>query len=262
MRSCPTLNNNITNNFKTKLTMTEDALNATDHDDDSKRIVSSYNYDLPDQEQDDDDVFKWEDQDDASNAIDDVFKWEDQDDASNAINQDGDNNGRDMGNASFVSPDILTAVDACTRLFEGWEDEMNTSYDGCCNIISNIAPSYLNAINGLITYINEDYAIYFNEWDNDLPNQANNSNGHSYLPDMLLMAFQNIKDILDDVTRYMNQELMNEEEIKPIRNRERRRRAEYEKLYQWKAERQRTTMMSRGIKLKVGISTLLFSVTH
>ena len=30
----------------------EDAPNATDHDDDSKRIASSYSYDLPNQEQD------------------------------------------------------------------------------------------------------------------------------------------------------------------------------------------------------------------
>jgi hypothetical protein len=43
MRICPTLNNNIiTNNYKTEITMTEDAPNATDHDDDSKRIASSY----------------------------------------------------------------------------------------------------------------------------------------------------------------------------------------------------------------------------
>jgi hypothetical protein len=51
MRICPTLNNNIiTNNYKTELTMTEDAPYATDHDDDSKRIASSYCYDLPNQE--------------------------------------------------------------------------------------------------------------------------------------------------------------------------------------------------------------------
>jgi hypothetical protein len=61
MRSCPTLNNNITNNYKTELTMKEDAPNATDHDDDSKRIASSYSYDLPNQEpnqedKDDDDI--------------------------------------------------------------------------------------------------------------------------------------------------------------------------------------------------------------
>jgi hypothetical protein len=102
MRSCPTLNNNITtNNYKTELTMTEDAPNATDHDDDSKRIASSYNYDLPNQEQDDDDVFKWEEQDDTSNAIGDVFKWED-----NTIKQDD----YDMDDVSFESPIILNAT--------------------------------------------------------------------------------------------------------------------------------------------------------
>ncbi|OEU12140.1 chitinase-like protein [Fragilariopsis cylindrus CCMP1102] len=47
MRYCPTLNNNITNNYKT---MMEEAPNATDHDDDSKRRASCYSYDLPNQE--------------------------------------------------------------------------------------------------------------------------------------------------------------------------------------------------------------------
>jgi hypothetical protein len=115
MRFCPTLNNNITNNYKTELTMTEDAPNATDHDDDSKRIASSYNYDLPNQEQDDDDVFKWEDQDDAPNAIDDVFKWEDHDDAPNAFNHYDDD-----GNVSFVPPMLLDVFDEVARRIEWW----------------------------------------------------------------------------------------------------------------------------------------------
>jgi hypothetical protein len=56
MRICPTLNNNIiTNNYKTELSMTVDAPNATDHDDDGKRIASSNSYDLPNQEDNDND---------------------------------------------------------------------------------------------------------------------------------------------------------------------------------------------------------------
>jgi hypothetical protein len=54
MRSCPTLNNNITDNYRIELTMTEVAPYATDHDDDSKRIASSYSYDLPSQDNEDD----------------------------------------------------------------------------------------------------------------------------------------------------------------------------------------------------------------
>jgi hypothetical protein len=53
MRSCLTLNNNITNTNRTELTMTEVAPYATDHDDDSKRIASSYSYDLPNQDNED-----------------------------------------------------------------------------------------------------------------------------------------------------------------------------------------------------------------
>jgi hypothetical protein len=65
MISCPTLNNKITNNYRTEVTITEDAPNATDHDDDSKRIASSYSYDLPNQEpnQDDDDIDNYDDGD-------------------------------------------------------------------------------------------------------------------------------------------------------------------------------------------------------
>jgi hypothetical protein len=57
MRICPTLNNIIiTNIYTTELTMTEDAPNATDHDEDGKRKASSHSYDLPNQEDDDNDV--------------------------------------------------------------------------------------------------------------------------------------------------------------------------------------------------------------
>jgi hypothetical protein len=186
MRSCPTLNNNITtNNYKTELTMTEDAPNATDHDDDSKRIASSYNYDLPNQEQDDDDVFKWEEQDDTSNAIGDVFKWED-----NTIKQDD----YDMDDVSFESPIILNAIKELTRNIDGWEHDL---------------PGHDN---------NDSFLIY-----------------DSFLPPGLLNLFERIENILDEWSIVMNEELMNEEEIKPIRNRVRRRREEYETMYYLKA---------------------------
>jgi hypothetical protein len=106
--------------------------------------------------------------------------------------------------------------------------------------------------------------MYFDGWEDDLSNQTNNGNDDSFLPFGLLMAFEMIENILDEVTRYMNQEFMNEEEIKPLRNRERRRRAECEKLYQWKGESQRTTTLinkteialsAKAIKSNVGIST-------
>jgi hypothetical protein len=121
--------------------MTEVAPYATDHDDDSKRIASSYSYDLPNQEPNQED--------------------------------------KDDDDISFVPPDILTAVDALTMFFNEWEDEMNTNFDDCYNI-SIIAPSSLNFINGLITYINEDLTMYFNEWEEDLPDQANSGNKIEY----------------------------------------------------------------------------------
>jgi hypothetical protein len=107
MRICPTLNNNIiTNIYKTELSMTEDAPNATNHDDDGKRIASSHSYDLPNQEDDDNDVTMTED---APYTTD----YDDKDD-----------NDEDV---SFVPPDILTAVDAfehaCTRIFEEWDED-------------------------------------------------------------------------------------------------------------------------------------------
>jgi hypothetical protein len=61
--------------------MTEDAPNATDHDEDGKRIASSHSYDLPNQEDDDNDVIDrltrsiedWEDKhDDANQGEDEV----------------------------------------------------------------------------------------------------------------------------------------------------------------------------------------------
>jgi hypothetical protein len=75
MRSCHTLNDNITNIYKTEPIMTEDAPNATDHDEDGKRIASSHSYDLPNQEDDDNDVIdgltrsmkEWEDKHEDAN---------------------------------------------------------------------------------------------------------------------------------------------------------------------------------------------------
>ena len=120
MRSCPTLNNNITtNNYKT---MMEEAPNATNHDDASKRRASSYSYDLPNQEP----------------------------------NQDGD--------VSLVPPDILTITDIINQDNEDGNSVITA-------FISEIAPSYLNTINKMITYINEDYTMYFNKWEDDLPEQ-------------------------------------------------------------------------------------------
>jgi hypothetical protein len=165
--------------------MTEVAPYATDHDDDSRRTASSSCYDLPNQDNKDDNS-------------------------------------------------IITAF------------------------ISEIAPSYLNTINKMITYINEDYTMYFNEWEDDLPE----CNDETFLPDGLRMAFGIIENILDEVTRYMNQEFMNEKEIKPLKDRERRRREKCERIYQQKTESQRTTslinntaLLTKTIKANVDIPT-------
>jgi hypothetical protein len=135
MRSCPTLGNNITNIYKTELTMTEVAPYATDHDDDSKRIVSSYSYDLLNQDKEDDDSITM------------IFKnWEED---HGEDDDDDQEPNQDDNNVSFVPPDILTAVDALTMFFNEWEDEMTTNFDDCYNI-SVKAPSHLNFTNGLI----------------------------------------------------------------------------------------------------------------
>ena len=75
VRFCPTFNNNTTNIYKTELTMMEDAPYASDHDDDGKRRASSYSYDLPNQE----------------------------------LNQDDNND-----NISFIPPSLLNAINELT----------------------------------------------------------------------------------------------------------------------------------------------------
>ncbi|OEU13213.1 hypothetical protein FRACYDRAFT_241548 [Fragilariopsis cylindrus CCMP1102] len=85
--------------------MMEDAPNATDHDDDSKRIASSYSYDLPNQEQDD-----------VDDVIDDITRrinaWEDQ------------TRTDDYYNTSLVPPILLNIIDEVTRSIDGWKDDL------------------------------------------------------------------------------------------------------------------------------------------
>jgi hypothetical protein len=196
MRISHTLNNNITNNYKTELTMTEDAPNATDHDDDSQRIASSYSYDLPNQEpnQNDDDV-------------------------------------------SFVPPNLEyqvqrnTNFDKFTRFVKEWEDRMmpassswplsntNTNTNKANTNVSFVPSSILNAVHEVTRFI-----------EDDLTNQLHKCSEDSCLPPGLLTPFDRIENILDELTMFMK-----EDEIKPIRMRERRRRNECEKLYYLKA---------------------------
>jgi hypothetical protein len=148
--------------------MTEDAPNATDHDEDGKRKASSHSYDLPNQEEDDNDLT--------------MMDHEDKD--------DGDDDDDDV---SFVPPFLLDVINELGRsIFTRCIDKCEDNLPDC---------------------------------DND----------DSFLPPGLLTLFERIENILDEWTIVMNEEFMNEDEIKLIRDRERRRRVGYEKHYYLRA---------------------------
>jgi hypothetical protein len=147
--------------------MTEDAPNATDHDDDGKRIASRNSYDLPNQEDDDNDVTMTED-------------------ALYATDHDDKDDDNDV---SFVPSFLLNVINELGRSI------LTRSINGC---------------------------------EDNLPDHDNDD---SFLPPGLLTLFERIENILDEWTIVMNEEFMNEDAMKPIRDRERKRRVGYEKHY-------------------------------
>jgi hypothetical protein len=85
--------------------------------------------------------------------------------------------------------------------------------------VSFVPSSILNAVDELTRFIKDD-----------LPDKPNKGNEDTFLPPGLLIFFERIGKILDELTMFMK-----EDEIKPIGMRERRRKNECEKLYYLKA---------------------------
>jgi hypothetical protein len=206
--------------------MTEDAPYATDHDDDGKRLASSYSYDLPNQEPNQNDDYQDERKTNFDKYIRFIKEWKEE--IMSALSSwPLSNTNEAKTNVSVVPSSILNAVDELTRFIE-----------------------------------------------DNLPDKANKCNEDTYLLPGLLTPFDRIENILDELTMFMK-----EDEIKPIRMRERRRRNECEKLYYLKAlkgiytpqkseaevlsNKDATTLINKteialstkAIKSKVGIST-------
>jgi hypothetical protein len=97
-----------------------DKIKDEDDDDPFAELFKEKEDKIEEEEDEDDDPFKWDEEDeiDLPNQDDDdndPFKW-DEEDEIDLPNQDDDN-------ISFVPPDILTATDACTRVFEEWDED-------------------------------------------------------------------------------------------------------------------------------------------
>jgi hypothetical protein len=245
MRICPTLNNNIiTNNYKTELSMTEDAPNATDHDDDGKRIASSNSYDLPNQEDDDNDVTMTEDAPYAT----------DHDD------KDDDNN------VSFVPPFLLNVINELgrsilTRSINGCEDNL-PDHD---NDDSFLPPGILTLFERIENILDE-WTIVMNEEfmnedamkpirDRERKRRVGYEKHYYLITTLKQQPSERIENILDEWTIVMKEESMNKDAIKPIRNREGRKRAGYEKLYHLKATLKQQSSEAKASSNEVSLST-------
>jgi hypothetical protein len=127
---------------------------------------------------------------------------------------------------------------------------MPTNCDDYYNI-SLVQPILLNLIDEITTSIDG--------WKDDLPNHDNDD---SFLPPGLLTLFEKIESTIAEWTIVMNEEFMNEDEIKPIRKRERKRRRGYERLYYWKLMKEYVAMKEYVPPLKHQSDATVPSVSY